>query len=63
MKSDQKSIRLNSVYSASAQMIELVLIGLRGLGSQKIDFFIIEFLNSITIQKVNAKVLNCLDKK
>ena len=35
---------------------------LRGLGSQKIDFFI-AFFNSITIQKVNAKVLNRLDEK
>ena len=33
-----------------------------GLGSQKIDFFI-TFFNSITIEKVNAKVLNPLDEK
>ena len=37
--------------------------GLRGLGSQKIDFYFIAFFNSITIQKVNAKVLNRLDDK
>ena len=35
---------------------------LRGLGSQKIEFFI-PFFNSITIQKVNAKVVNRLDEK
>ena len=35
---------------------------LRRLGSQKIYFFI-AFFNSITIQKVNAKVLNRLDEK
>ena len=36
---------------------------LRGLGSQKIDFFYIAFFNSITIQKVNDNVLNRLDEK
>ena len=35
---------------------------LRGLGCQKIEFFI-AFFNSITIQKVNTKVLNRLDEK
>ena len=32
------------------------------IGSQNIDFFI-AFFNSITIQKVNAKVLNRLNEK
>ena len=36
---------------------------LRGLGSQKIDFFCIAIFNSITIQKENSKVLSRLGEK
>ena len=39
----------------------MTFFDLKGLGSQKIDFCFIAFFNSITIQKVNAKVLNRLD--
>ena len=43
-------------------ILKYLLQNLRGLGSQKIDFFI-AFFNSITIQKVNVKVLGRLDEK
>ena len=49
-------------YQNSGLKSQNYLTYLKGLGSQKIDFFI-PFFNSITIQKENAKVLNRLDEK
>ena len=59
-KFNEKVKKAKCFYWTKKFPVELHL--LRRIGSQKIDF-LIAFFNRITIQKVNAKVLNCLVEK